>query len=63
MATHHTSTTTYFDNMRDNIRVQFFSWEKINEYFLYHPEVFLRVFYDNLCKLGRVTKDGTRVKG
>ena len=26
-----------------------FSWEKINEYFLYHPEIFLGVFYDNLC--------------
>ena len=29
VATHHTFTTTYFDNMW----VQFFSWEKINEYF------------------------------
>ena len=27
----------------------FFSWEKINEYFSYHPEIFLGVFYDNLC--------------
>ena len=26
-----------------------FSWEKINEYFSYHPEIFLGVFYDNLC--------------
>ena len=26
-----------------------FSWEKINEYFWYHPEIFLGVFYDNLC--------------
>ena len=26
-----------------------FSWEKINEYFCYHPEIFLGVFYDNLC--------------
>ena len=26
-----------------------FSAEKLNEYFLYHPEIFLGVFYDNLC--------------
>ena len=26
MATHHTFTTTYFDNMWDNMRVQFFFW-------------------------------------
>ena len=26
-----------------------FSWGKINEYFWYHPEIFLGVFYDNLC--------------
>ena len=26
-----------------------FSWEKINEHFWYHPEIFLGVFYDNLC--------------
>ena len=26
-----------------------FSWEKINEYFWYHPEIFLGVFDDNLC--------------
>ena len=25
------------------------SWEKINEYFSYHPEIFLGIFYDNLC--------------
>ena len=49
VATHHTFTTTYFDNMWDNMQVQFFSWEKINEYFWYHPEIFLGVFYDNLC--------------
>ena len=49
VATHHTFTTTYFDNMWDNMWVQFFSWEKINEYFWYHPEIFLGVFYDNLC--------------
>ena len=30
-----------------------FSWEKINEYFWYHPEIFLGLFYDNLCYLGR----------
>ena len=33
VATHHTFTTTYFDNMWDNMRVQFFLGEKINEYF------------------------------
>ena len=49
VATHHTFTTTYFDNMWDNMRVQFFFGEKINEYFWYHPEIFLGVFYDNLC--------------
>ena len=92
VATHHTFTTTYFDNMRDNMLVQWtqgkkmtqsksqikgskgsvggypphiyhhifwqyagqyvgpiFSWEKINEYFWYYPEIFLEVFYDNLC--------------
>ena len=26
-----------------------FSWVKLNEYFWYHPEIFLGVFYDNLC--------------
>ena len=26
-----------------------FSWGKINEYFGYHPEIFLGVFYDYLC--------------
>ena len=26
-----------------------FSWDKINEYFWYHPEIFLGVFDDNLC--------------
>ena len=26
-----------------------FSWEKINEYFCYHPEIFLGIFYNNLC--------------
>ena len=30
-----------------------FSLEKIDEYFCYHPEIFLGVFYDNLCLLGR----------
>ena len=49
VATHHTFTTTYFDNMWDNMWVQFFLGEKINEYFWYHPEIFLGVFYDNLC--------------
>ena len=96
VATHHTFTTTYFDNMWDNMWVQWtqgkkmtqsklqikgskgsiggypphiyhhifwqyvgqyagpiFSWEKINEYFWYHLEIFLGVFYDNLCWLGR----------
>ena len=47
--THHTFTTTYFDNMWDNTWVQFFLGEKINEYFWYHPEIFLGVFYDKLC--------------
>ena len=49
VATHRTFTTTYFDNMWDNMWVQFFSMEKIYEYFWYHPEIFLGVFYDNLC--------------
>ena len=49
VATHHTFTTTYFDNMWDNMWVQFFLGKKINEYFWYHPEIFLGVFYDNLC--------------
>ena len=26
-----------------------FSWEKVNEYFWYYPEIFLGAFYDNLC--------------
>ena len=29
-----------------------FSWQKINQYFWYHPEIFLGVFYDNTCELG-----------
>ena len=45
VATHHTFATTYFDNMW----VQFFLGKKINEYFCYHLEIFLGVFYDNLC--------------
>ena len=96
LATHHTFTTTYFDNMWNNMRVQWtlgkkmtqsksqikrrkgsiagypphiyhhifwqyvgqyvgeyagpiFSWKKINEYFWYHPQISLGVFYDNLC--------------
>ena len=92
MATHHTFTTTYIDNIWDNMWVQIFLgeklmnifkseikgtkgsvggypphiyhhifwqyvgqyvgpnfyYEKINEYFWYHPEIFLGVFYYNL---------------
>ena len=59
VATHHTFTTTYFDNMWDNMWVQFFSWEKINEYFLYHPEILLGVFYDDLHVCGTSPVGGT----
>ena len=33
VATHHTFTTTYFDNMWDNIWVQFFLWKKLMNIF------------------------------
>ena len=33
MATHHTFTTTYFDNMRDNMLVQFFLGKKLMNIF------------------------------
>ena len=49
VATHHTFTTTYFGQYVGQYVGPIFSWEKINEYFWYHPEIFLGVFYDNLC--------------
>ena len=33
VATHHTFTTTYFDNMWDNMRVQFFLGKKLMNIF------------------------------
>ena len=33
VATHHTFTTTYFDNMRDNMWVQFFLGKKLMNIF------------------------------
>ena len=33
LATHHTFTTTYFDNMRDNMWVQFFLGKKLMNIF------------------------------
>ena len=44
VATHHTFWQYVGQYVGPN-----FSWEKINEYFWYHPEIFLGVFYDNLC--------------
>ena len=49
VATHHTFTTTYFLQYVGQYVGPIFSWEKINEYFWYHSEIFLGVFYDNLC--------------
>ena len=45
----HTFTTTYFWQYVGQYVGPLFSWEKINQYFWYHPEIFLGVFYDNLC--------------
>ena len=33
MATHHTFTTTYFDNMWDNMQIKFFGGEKLMNIF------------------------------
>ena len=44
VATHHTFTTTYFQYVGQYVG-PIFSLEKINEYFWYHPEIFLGILW------------------